>query len=141
MASRLRPAGILVCCAALLGTLTGCSTMGGGDRDATSGGNASGAGTLTVVTHDSFELPDELLAQFREQSGYEVTVLRSGDAGTLTNKLVLTKSNPIGDVAFGICPPAWTVTCSPVTRRVGRSRWTSLTCASTSTPPGSPRTR
>ncbi len=29
-------------------------------------------------------------------------MLRSGDAGTLTNKLVLTKSNPIGDVAFGI---------------------------------------
>ncbi|WP_310528398.1 thiamine ABC transporter substrate-binding protein, partial [Nocardioides sp.] len=35
-------------------------------------------------------------------SGYDLVVRASGDAGTLTNKLVLSQGNPQGDVAFGV---------------------------------------
>ena len=58
--------------------------------------------TLTVVTHDSFNLTEELLTQFEADSGLDVTFVAPGDAGTLTNQLVLTKDSPLGDVVFGI---------------------------------------
>lgn len=60
------------------------------------------SGSLVVVTHDSFTLPDELLAKFAEESGYEVTYVAPGDAGTLVNQLVLTSDSPLGDVVYGI---------------------------------------
>ncbi len=58
--------------------------------------------TVTLVTHDSFAISDESIAEFEEQSGYRLEILRAGDAGSLTNRLVLTKESPIGDVVFGI---------------------------------------
>ena len=85
---------------------TGCSTVGngngngGGDSDSDDGAAASGE--VVLVTHESFHLPKKLLKQFQEESGYELVVRAAGDAGVLTNKLVLTKSNPLGDVAFGV---------------------------------------
>ncbi len=63
---------------------------------------AQGSGEVVLVTHDSFNLPEEHLAAFTEQTGYDVTVQASGDAGTLTNQLVLTEGSPIGDAVFGI---------------------------------------
>ena len=58
--------------------------------------------TLTVVTHDSFALPDELKAKFAEESGYDVKYVAPGDAGALVNQLILTKDAPLGDVVYGI---------------------------------------
>src|SRR5690554_3488613 len=58
--------------------------------------------TLTLVTHDSFALADDTLQEFTSQTGVEVRVLASGDAGALVNQLVLTKDSPLGDVVFGI---------------------------------------
>jgi thiamine transport system substrate-binding protein len=55
-----------------------------------------------LVTHESFVMSDELVAQFEEESGYDLKIKASGDAGALTNKLVLTKDNPTGDAVFGI---------------------------------------
>jgi thiamine transport system substrate-binding protein len=55
-----------------------------------------------LVTHDSFVLPKKVIAAFEQQSGYHLVVHASGDAGTLTNKLVLTQGDPTGDVAFGV---------------------------------------
>lgn len=86
---------------ALAGSLFGCSTIGGDDDKATDD-SGSGSGTVKLVTHQSFALPDELVAKFEKDSGYELEVLASGDAGAVTNKLVLTKDSPIGDVAFGV---------------------------------------
>ncbi|CAM3932071.1 thiamine ABC transporter substrate binding subunit [Kibdelosporangium persicum] len=62
-------------------------------------GNAQ---TVTLVTHDSFAVRKELLDEFQKNSGITVEVRKSGDAGALTNQLVLTKANPIGDIAFGV---------------------------------------
>src|SRR3954452_3781538 len=58
--------------------------------------------TVTLVTHDSFLAPQEVLDAFQKQSGIKISVLKKGDAGALTNSLVLTKANPIGDVAYGV---------------------------------------
>ena len=41
-------------------------------------------------------------AQFEDESGYDLEIKASGDAGALTNKLVLSKDNPSGDAVFGI---------------------------------------
>ena len=57
---------------------------------------------VVLVTHDSFSLPKPLIKQFESASGYDLVIRKSGDAGTLTNKLVLTAGDPTGDVAFGI---------------------------------------
>jgi thiamine transport system substrate-binding protein len=43
-----------------------------------------------------------VLAKFTKETGYTVKVQASGDAGALTNKLVLTKGSPIADAAYGV---------------------------------------
>lgn len=57
---------------------------------------------LTVVTHDSFAIPEELKTRFAEQSGLEITYVAPGDGGALVNQLILTKDSPLGDVVYGI---------------------------------------
>ncbi|HPF80228.1 thiamine ABC transporter substrate-binding protein [Nostocoides australiense] len=58
--------------------------------------------SLTVVTHDSFNLSDEVKKQFESDTGIKVTYVAPGDAGTVVNQLVLTKDAPLGDVVFGV---------------------------------------
>ncbi|EHR52597.1 ABC transporter periplasmic binding protein, thiB subfamily [Saccharomonospora marina XMU15] len=74
----------------------GCTLVGG------SGEQEQGPVTVTLVTHDSWAVPKDVLAAFEQRAGIKVRVLKEGDAGELTNKLVLTKANPIGDVAYGV---------------------------------------
>ena len=58
--------------------------------------------TITLVTHDSFAVSKPVLAAFTKQTGIKVKILQSGDAGAALNQVILTKSNPIGDVFFGV---------------------------------------
>ncbi len=57
---------------------------------------------VVVATHESWNMSKSVMRQFTEETGYTVTVQPSGDAGALTNKLVLTKDAPIADVVYGI---------------------------------------
>jgi thiamine transport system substrate-binding protein len=57
---------------------------------------------LTLVTHDSFNVSEDVLAQFQDETGITVQILRSGDAGTMLNQSILSKENPLGDVMFGV---------------------------------------
>jgi thiamine transport system substrate-binding protein len=59
-------------------------------------------GTVTVVTHDSFAVPDEVLAAFEESSGLTLEFVAPGDAGSLVNQLILTQEAPLGDVVYGV---------------------------------------
>lgn len=79
--------------------LAACGSGSGG-----SGANstASGGGKVTVVTYDSFDLPDDLIAAFEADTGYTLEIARSGDGGEVANKLILTKDAPLGDAVFGI---------------------------------------
>jgi thiamine transport system substrate-binding protein len=63
---------------------------------------AGSSTTITLVTHDSFAVSKSVLAAFTKQSGVKVKVLQAGDAGAALNQVILTKSNPIGDVFFGV---------------------------------------
>jgi thiamine transport system substrate-binding protein len=63
---------------------------------------SSAPDTVTLLTHDSFAIPDEVLAEFTAETGIAVEVLTGGDAGTMVNQAILTKDNPLADVLFGI---------------------------------------
>ncbi|HLS03758.1 MAG TPA: thiamine ABC transporter substrate-binding protein [Actinomycetales bacterium] len=88
-----------------IGALTGCSLIGSGSQDQT--GSEAGAGsdepvTITVVSHDSFNMDEQVMADFTAETGIKIEILAQEDAGSLANQLVLTKGSPIGDVIFGI---------------------------------------
>ena len=81
---------------ALLLVASGCSLIGQEDDGKDS------ARTVTLVTHESFALPEELIEEFEDETGYDLKVNKYDDAGALTNQLVLTKADPLGDVVFGV---------------------------------------
>src|SRR6476469_25222 len=86
-----------LCALSALGlTASACSAVGQ-ETDSTTADKQ-----VVLVTHDSFVLPKKLEQEFEKQSGYDLVVRASGDGGQLTNKLVLTKDDPTGDVAFGV---------------------------------------
>jgi thiamine transport system substrate-binding protein len=58
--------------------------------------------TLTLMTHDSFNVSEDVLKEFEQQAHVKVQVLKSGDAGSSLNKAVLSKSSPLADVFFGV---------------------------------------
>lgn len=101
MRARMRSLTTLLTIGALGATLAACGSSGD-DEAGGAGSSGSGGDTLTVVTHDSWAVPEEVLTAFTEQSGITVKVQPQGDAGQLTNKLVLTKDSPLADGVYGI---------------------------------------
>ena len=58
---------------------------------------------LVIVTHDSFAVSEEVLAEFQNANHVKVQILKSGDAGAALNKAILAgAANPLGDVFFGV---------------------------------------
>lgn len=78
---------------ASIAALTGCSS---------DPAESAAPTTVTVVTHDSFYLPDEVIAGFEADTGLTLEFVAPGDAGALVNQLVLTADNPLGDVVYGV---------------------------------------
>ncbi|MGA5341033.1 thiamine ABC transporter substrate-binding protein [Streptomyces griseoincarnatus] len=78
-------------------TLSACGSSGGDG-----GGSGEGSKTVTLVSHNSWAVSEDVVAAFEEQSGYKLKVLEDGDAGQAVNKAILTKDNPQGDVFFGV---------------------------------------
>jgi thiamine transport system substrate-binding protein len=58
--------------------------------------------TITLLTHDSFDVSASVLRAFERESGIRVRVLPAGDAGQVVNRAILAAGNPEGDVLFGI---------------------------------------
>jgi thiamine transport system substrate-binding protein len=54
------------------------------------------------MTHDSFDVSDEVVAAFRDACNCEVQFLRSGDTGLMLNQALLSKGNPLADVIYGV---------------------------------------
>jgi thiamine transport system substrate-binding protein len=84
-----------------LGLVT-LSACGSSDSGSGSDSGGKGAKTVTLVSHSSWAVSEDVLAAFEKQSGYQVKVLEDGDAGQAVNKAILTKDNPQGDVFFGV---------------------------------------
>lgn len=57
---------------------------------------------VVLLTHDSFSLPDDVIAAFKTDTGFDLKVVKSGDAGQLASTVSLTPGSPKGDAVFGI---------------------------------------
>ncbi|MGC9398598.1 MAG: thiamine ABC transporter substrate-binding protein [Anaerolineae bacterium] len=57
---------------------------------------------LRVMTHDSFSISEDVIAQFEEEHNAMVQFLQAGDTGTMLNQAILTKDNPQADVIYGV---------------------------------------
>ena len=58
--------------------------------------------TVTLMTHDSFWLPEGAFEAFEAEHDVTVQLLRSGDAGSMVNQAILTADAPLADVLFGV---------------------------------------
>ncbi|HVF07063.1 MAG TPA: thiamine ABC transporter substrate-binding protein [Actinomycetota bacterium] len=58
--------------------------------------------TITLLTHDSFDVSETVVRQFERERGVELRIVPAGDAGQLVNRAILTAGNPEGDVLFGV---------------------------------------
>ena len=77
------------CLVVLAAVAAGC-----GDDDAPS--------EVVLVTHDSFAISKNVEAAFERDTGLRLRILKSGDAGELVTRALLTAGNPEGDVLFGV---------------------------------------
>jgi len=85
---------IFMLVALLLGT---AACGGGGGEEAT-----AGPAVVRLMTHDSFDVSADLLADFEAQTGIRVEVFKAGDGGEALNKAILSKGAPLADVFFGV---------------------------------------
>ncbi|HLF27467.1 MAG TPA: thiamine ABC transporter substrate-binding protein [Anaerolineae bacterium] len=81
---------LLSLCAILVGACAPSAATPGGPR------------TLTVLTHESFALSDEVLMSFESAHNATVQFLKQPDAGQALTRAILTKDNPEADVLFGV---------------------------------------
>lgn len=58
--------------------------------------------TLTVMTHDSFAVSEEVIAAFEAQHKARLEFRSAGDTGTALNKAILAKGAPLADVFYGV---------------------------------------
>lgn len=58
--------------------------------------------SISVLTHNSFNISQETIDAFTEQTGITVNFIEGGDAGEALNRAILTKNNPIADLLFGV---------------------------------------
>lgn len=57
---------------------------------------------LTLMTHDSFAISDDVWAELEREHGIRVRVLQAGDAGSMVNQAILAADAPLADVLFGV---------------------------------------
>src|SRR5688572_14707100 len=58
--------------------------------------------TLTIMTHDSFAVSEEVIKSFEEENNAKIVFLQGGDAGAVLNRAILTKDAPLADLLFGV---------------------------------------
>ena len=58
--------------------------------------------TLTLMTHDSFNVSKKLIRQFEKQNQVKLQVFKAGDAGAALVQAILSRENPVADVFFGV---------------------------------------
>jgi len=89
---------VMVLATMLLAACGGAAQTGGPPTPA----SAPGERRLVVMTHDSFAISEDVMADFEREQSVSVEVLPSGDAGSALNKAILSKDAPLADVFFGV---------------------------------------
>lgn len=71
---------------------------------ATTATPASSATRLVVMSHDSFNVSEAVIAAFEQAHNVDVELLKAGDTGTALNQLILSKDSPqpLADIFFGV---------------------------------------
>ena len=68
-----------------------------------SGGQSSSQPPVVrLMTHDSFDISAELIADFEAEAGIRLEIFKAGDGGEMLNKAILAKDAPLADVLFGV---------------------------------------
>ena len=80
-----------------LGVLAAACGSGSTDAD-----GSDQPATVTLLTHDSFDVSESVLEAFTAETGIGVRVLPGGDAGAVLNQAILTIDDPQADVLFGV---------------------------------------
>ena len=57
---------------------------------------------LIVLSHDSFDISEEVITEFEEANDATIVILEAGDAGEVVTRAILEKGNPSGDLIYGI---------------------------------------
>ena len=63
---------------------------------------AIAATEVRLATHDSFDLPKELITEFEQKNDAKISIIKAGDGNELLNKLIISKRKPIADVVYGL---------------------------------------
>ncbi|WP_141778768.1 thiamine ABC transporter substrate-binding protein [Nocardioides albertanoniae] len=96
-----RPAITATAIAAVSALLLGACGSTSTEPDSKPSGGADDK-SVVLLTHDSFTLPKEVLAEFKEKTGYTAEIRHAGDGGELTTKIAMDTGNPDGDAVFGL---------------------------------------
>lgn len=57
---------------------------------------------LLLMSHDSFDISEEVLREFENEQGIKIVLLPAGDTGAALNQAILTRDDPLADVFFGV---------------------------------------
>jgi thiamine transport system substrate-binding protein len=58
--------------------------------------------TLNVLTHDSFAASETVIRKFEQDNNLKLNFIKSGDAGAVLNRSILSKGAPLADVLYGV---------------------------------------
>jgi thiamine transport system substrate-binding protein len=58
--------------------------------------------TVRLMTHDSFDISEEVITAFESEHNATVEILKAGDAGVVLNQAILSQDNPLADVLYGV---------------------------------------
>ena len=59
-------------------------------------------GELVIVTYDVYGLTEEMLSNFENQTGYNITMTKLDDAGSVLDHLLQYKGAQVSDLAIGL---------------------------------------
>lgn len=57
---------------------------------------------LLVLTHDSFDIGEEIIREFEQSNNATVIIQKGGSAGEILNRAILEKGNPSANLLYGI---------------------------------------
>jgi len=89
-------------CALALALLAGACGDDADDADPAGAGDGDGPVTVRLLTHESFNMSDEVKAAFEEEQGLRLEIVAGDDAGSMVNQAILTRDRPLADVLYGI---------------------------------------
>lgn len=100
--SRLIYLGLILALFALASCTTAPPESGVPSTELTAPPTKETVSILKVMTHDSFDMSEEVLRQFETANHASVQFIKSGDTGTALNKAILSRDNPLADVFYGV---------------------------------------